>query len=44
MWTSVEFKGSPRPTDEQFDDLVRNHPILGLICEQMWGIPPKEEA
>lgn len=44
VWMSVEFKGSPRPTDEQFDDLVRNHPILGLICEQMWCIPPKEEA
>ena len=37
-------QGAPRPTDEQLDDLVRNHPILGLICEQMWGIPPKEEA
>jgi hypothetical protein len=44
VWTSVEFKGSPRPTDEQLDDLVRNHEVLGLICEQMWGIPPKEEA
>lgn len=43
-WLPVEFKGTPRPTDEQFDDLVRNHPILGLICSQMWGITPKEEA
>lgn len=43
-WLPVEFKGTPRPTDEQFDDLVRDHEILGLICEQMWGIPPKEEA
>jgi len=26
------------------NDLVANHPILALICEQMWGITPKEEA
>lgn len=43
-WLPVEFKGTPRPTDEQFDDLVRDHEILGLICEQMWCITPKEEA
>lgn len=43
-WLPVGFKGTPRPTDEQFDDLVRDHEILGLICEQMWCITPKEEA
>jgi hypothetical protein len=41
-WKTPE--GVPHPTDEQLDDLVRNDPILGLICWQMWGITPKEEA
>lgn len=44
-WTAWKTpEGVPHPTDEQLDDLVRDHEILGLICEQMWCITPKEEA